>query len=72
MNGIISGRWVPARTKVETLQAALDGVLATSPWSTRTGEPAEEWIILDHEGFQGDRPCEHEALQSVADLAEFE
>ena len=70
VNGILHGRWVSARQAVEELAAAVTEVLATSPWAARTGEPAEEWIILDHEGFVGATPDPHEALDDVTRLAE--
>lgn len=69
VNGIVHGHWVRARAPVAELQAVLDAVLASSPWAARTGEPAEEWIILDHEGFVGRAPDAHEALADVAALA---
>lgn len=69
VNGIIHGRWVPARAPVGALQQALVDVLASSVWAARTGEPAEEWIILDHEGFPGVGPDAYEALPDVAALA---
>ncbi len=69
VNGIIHGRWVPARASPIDLQSELDAVLASSPWTRQTGEPAEEWIILDHEGFGSLCPDPHEALADLAALA---
>lgn len=68
VNGIIHGQWVQARAPVAVLQSALKAILASSPWAERTGEPAEEWIILDHEGF-GVSPHPHEAFPDVATVA---
>ena len=69
VNGIIHGRWVHARVPVPELEAELEAVLASSPWTQRTGEPAEGWIILDHEGFEGRAPDPHESLPGVSALA---
>lgn len=40
-------------------------MLAASPTTTRTGEPAEEWAIHDHEGFGGLEIDPHESLEEV-------
>lgn len=71
VNGIIHGRWIQARAPVADLDAHLAQVLATSPWTRRTGEPAEEWTILDHEGFTGGVPGPHDSLAEVAALARW-
>jgi antirestriction protein len=68
VNGILHGRWVDARS-ITAMADALTEVLASSPWTARTGEPAEEWIILDDEGFPGAAPGAHEPLDSVWALA---
>lgn len=69
VNGILHGRWVAVST-VDALSDTVLSVLAGSPWTAATGEPAEEWIILDHEGFTGIGPDAHEALADVVIMAE--
>ena len=54
---------------VTALQQSLAEVLAWSTWTARTGEPAEEWIILDHEGLSGPPPGQHESFDRVVELA---
>lgn len=53
VNGILHGRWIPLGQPPAAVQRAVAAMLADSPWTVRTGEPAEEWVILDHEGVAG-------------------
>lgn len=69
VNGITHGRWVAAGVPVAELRQSLADVLASSAWTLRTGEPAEEWIVLDHESFVGPAPDRHETLERIVELA---
>lgn len=72
VNGILHGKWLLADVPLAELEASVQAVLASSPWTARTGEPAEEWIILDHEGFRAACPDAHEQLAQLGQLARTE
>ena len=67
-NGITHGGWFDATQPVESMLAAIGSMLERSPTTARTGEPADEWIVLDSEGFSK-RIDPHEALEQIAVLA---
>lgn len=69
VNGILHGRWITVRPGVTDLTAEIGSILATSPWTVRTGEPAEEWVLLDHEGFPGPSPEPHASPLEIEQLA---
>lgn len=68
-NGVLHGRWIPATTDIDDMQAQIAVMLRTSPF-----RGAEEWAIHDSEGL-GDIG-DYEGLTAVAyrvalgDLAE--
>jgi antirestriction protein len=68
-NGIVHGQWMNAARDVAALQADINAMLATSPWTARTGEPAEEWAIHDYDGFEPLRIDEHESLSWISLVA---
>lgn len=65
-NGILHGAWIDAAQDEVDLQAAVLAVLVTSPWTARTGEPAEDWAIHDYDGFGPLRIDEHENLNWIS------
>lgn len=67
--GVVHGRWVYADTSSQQLSAAINQVLVSSPTATATGEIAEEWIVLDHEGFGEHAPDEHDPPYEIVRLA---
>lgn len=67
--GILHGEWIEADGDVETMQAAVGGVLRTSPTAKDEGLPAEQWAIHDFDGFGELRLGEHESLDTIARLA---
>lgn len=68
-NGILHGDWIDAAQDSDELHAAIQAVLATSEWTKRSGEPAEEWGIFDYEGFGGLRLSEYADLSWVSAVA---
>jgi antirestriction protein len=68
-NGILHGAWIEAARDEEELQADITAMLADSPWTGRTGEPAEEWAIHDQEGFGALRFDEHKKLRWISLVA---
>lgn len=68
-NGHLHGRWIDAAREPEELQADIDAMLAASPWAARTGEPAEEWGIFDHDNFGPLRIGEYENISHVSAVA---
>lgn len=68
-NGTLHGAWLyAARDEVE-LQADIATMLAASPLTATTGEPAEEWAIFDYDGFAPLRIDEHENLSWISRVA---
>jgi|SRR3954463_13162040 len=65
-NGQLYGAWIEAAREPEAIQADINTMLAASPWTARTGEPAEEWAIYDYDGFGVLRIDEHENLRWVS------
>ncbi len=69
-NGIQHGAWLDAAQDEAELQAGINAMLAASPLTVHTGEPAEEWAIHDHQGF-GTLPIyEHEDLSWISKVAQ--
>jgi len=64
--GILHGAWIEAARDEDELQADIDTMLAASPWTARTGAPAEEWAIHDQDGFGQLRFDEHENLRWIS------
>lgn len=63
-SGRLHGIWIDASQDANTINAAIDEMLARSP------EPAaEEWAIHDHEGFAPWQPSEHEPIETIAKVA---
>jgi antirestriction protein len=65
-NGVLHGAWIEAAREPEEIQADITAMLAASPWTTQTGEPAEEWAIHDRDGFGSLRIDEHENLRWIS------
>jgi len=69
-NGVLHGAWIDAGREVDAIQTDIQSMLAASPWAARTGEPAEEWGIFDHENFGTCRIDQHEDLDWVSGVAQ--
>jgi antirestriction protein len=65
-NGVLHGAWIEAARDEDELQADIDNMLASSPWTAWTGEPAEEWAVHDQDGFGALRIDEHENLRWIS------
>ena len=46
-NGILHGVWMDAAREADVIQADIDAMLASSPWTTRTGEPKNDCVERD-------------------------
>ena len=68
-NGVLHGAWLDAAREPEAIQAAIQTMLAGSPWTAQTGEPAEEWGIFDTDNFGDCRLDQHEDLDWVSGVA---
>ena len=68
-NGTLHGVWLNAARDEAELQADVDAMLAASPLTAATGEPAEEWAIFDYDGFAPLRIDEHESLSWISRVA---
>ncbi len=68
-NGILHGAWIDAARDPAQLQADIDTMLAASPWTARTGEPAEEWGVFDFDNFGACRIDQHENLDWISAVA---
>jgi antirestriction protein len=68
-NGTLHGVWLNAAREEAELQADVDAMLAASPLTAETGEPAEEWAIFDYDGFAPLRIDEHENLSWISRVA---
>lgn len=68
-NGVLHGEWLDAAREEDDIQADIAAMLARSPTTARTGEPAEEWGIFDYEGFNQLRIDQHEELELVSQIA---
>jgi antirestriction protein len=68
-NGVLHGTWMDAAREPEQIQADIQTMLASSPWTARTGEPAEEWGIFDYDNFGACRIDQHEDLDWISAVA---
>jgi len=68
-NGSLHGAWLDAARDEPELQADVDSMLAASPLTAATGEPVEEWVIFDYDGFGRLRIDEHENLHWISLVA---
>jgi len=68
-SGRLHGAWIDAARDESALQADIDSMLAGSPLTAATGEPAEEWAIHDYDGFGSLRIDEHENLRWISLVA---
>lgn len=68
-NGVLHGAWMDAAREPEQIQAGIQTMLADSPWTARTGEPAEEWGIFDYDNFGACRIDQHEDLDWISAVA---
>jgi len=68
-NGVLHGSWLDAARDPEEIQADIQTMLAASPWTARTGEPAEEWGIFDTDNFGACRIGQHEDLNWISAVA---
>lgn len=65
-NSVLHGAWIEATREPDEIQADIDTMLAASPWTAQTGEPAEEWAVHDQDGFGALRIDEHENLRWIS------
>lgn len=65
-NGHLHGRWIDASQGVDAIYQAIREMLQASPIPE-----AEEWAIHDYEGFGSLRLHEWEAIEQIAQLADF-
>jgi len=68
-SGTLHGVWLNAARDEPELQTAIDTMLATSPLTAETGEPAEEWAIHDAQGFGPLRIDAHDNLSWISRVA---
>lgn len=69
-NSVLHGSWLDATREPDEIQADIQAMLAASPWTARTGEPAEEWGIFDTDNFGACRIDQHEDLDWVSAVAQ--
>lgn len=65
-NGTLHGTWLNAAREEAELQADIATMLAASPLTAATGEPAEEWAIHHSQGFGPLRIDPHESLHWIS------
>src|SRR5215468_10906450 len=65
-DGRLHGAWLDAARDVAAIQGDIQAMLDASPLARETGHPAEEWTILDFEGFGAFQLAEHETLEVVS------
>lgn len=68
-NGVLHGAWMDAAREPSEIQADIDTMLAASPWTSRTGEPTEEWGVFDFDNFGACRIDQHENLDWISAVA---
>ncbi len=68
-NGQLYGAWIDAAREPQAIEADIQAMLAGSPWTARTGEPAEEWGVLDFDNFGACRIDQHETLDWISAVA---
>lgn len=67
--GILHGDWIDATQADDAIREQVTSILAASPTTAETGEPAEEWGIFDHDDFGGYQVQEYDWLEDVARIA---
>lgn len=65
-NGHLHGTWIDAAQEPEQIRAEISEMLAASPIAD-----AEEWAIMDHEGWAGIDIGEYESPEVISQLAEL-
>ncbi len=65
-NGKLHGVWIDACDDLDSIQDQINYMLANSP-----EEPAEEYAIHDHEGFDGYPVGEYEGISDLHEIACF-
>jgi antirestriction protein len=68
-NGVLYGAWLDADRDPADVHSDIHSMLAASPTTARTGEPAEEWAIFDYEGFGQARLHENDSIELVCRIA---
>ncbi|MGI8612416.1 MAG: antirestriction protein ArdA [Nocardioidaceae bacterium] len=68
-NGVLHGAWLDANRDPSEVHGDIQTMLATSPTTTRTGEPAEEWAIHNYEGFGQFGLGEYDSVELVCRIA---
>jgi antirestriction protein len=68
-SGILHGAWIDATQDTATLHADIAAMLADSPTTPNTGEPAEDWGIFDHDNFGSLRINEQDSLSWISAVA---
>lgn len=68
-NGSLHGAWLDAAREPEQLEADIQAMLAASPWTDQTGEPAEDWGIFDDDNFGNCTIGEQENLDWISCVA---
>lgn len=68
-NGVLHGSWLDAAREPAEIEADIAVMLAASPGTIRTGEPAEEWGVFDSDNFGRCRIDQHESLDWISQVA---
>ncbi len=68
-NGSLHGAWLDAAREPAEIEADIQTMLAASPWTAQTGEPAEDWGIFDFDNFGNCRIGEQENLDWISQVA---
>ena len=68
-SGILHGEWIDAAQDDQALGTEVQRVLAASPTTAETGDPAEEYGIFDYDDFGVYRVQEYDRLEDVARVA---
>jgi antirestriction protein len=68
-NSIVHGTWIDATQDEAALRADIAAMLAASPLTAATGEPAEEWAIHVFQGFGALSIFEQEDLSWISRVA---
>lgn len=64
-SGVLHGAWIDAAQDDESVGAAIQTMLSTSPTTAQTGEPAEDWGVFDYDGFGPLRLDEQESISWI-------
>jgi antirestriction protein len=68
-NGVLHGQWIDAARDEAAVHADIQAMLAASPTTAQTGEPAEDWGIFDSDNFGPLRIDEQESVSWVSAVA---